>query len=79
LVIHKLEELMKNTEMEPRSLRVVVNDDGQYSVCPESIELAPGWHAVGVSGDGTTCFNYIEAHWTDLRPLQLRKTVEAHS
>jgi MbtH protein len=70
---------MKNTDSEARPMRVVVNEDGQYSVYPEGVELAPGWHAVGVSGDGTACSAYIEKHWTDLRPLRLRKSVEAHS
>jgi uncharacterized protein YbdZ (MbtH family) len=71
--------IARNVENQSGSLNVVVNDEGQYALCPEGRELAPGWHSVGVSGDSATCAEYVERHWADLRPLSLRGSNRGHS
>ncbi len=56
---------------------VVVNHEEQYSIWPEVKELPPGWKQVGKRGNRQECLAYIEEVWTDLRPLSLRKHLEA--
>ena len=55
------------------SYSVVVNDEGQYSIWPEGREIPLGWKAAGHSGSKDECLEYIEEHWTDMRPLSLQK------
>ena len=56
---------------------VVVNHEEQYSVWPVDREMPLGWKAVGKSGLKDECLDYIEEVWTDMRPLSLRKKMEA--
>ena len=56
--------------------RVVVNDEEQYSIWPEDRELPPGWTGVGSMASKKECLEYIEAHWTDMSPLSLRRRME---
>ncbi|MGD1992883.1 MAG: MbtH family NRPS accessory protein [Anaerolineae bacterium] len=63
--------------------QVVVNHEEQYSIWPADREVPTGWHPVGQPGDRADCLAYIEAIWTDMRPLSLRRAMEgrppAHS
>nr|QEO74165.1 mbtH-like protein [uncultured bacterium] len=52
---------------------VVVNDEEQYSIWPEHRSLPLGWSAVGYTGSKAECLEYIEEHWTDMRPKSLRE------
>lgn len=52
--------------------RVVVNDEGQYSMWPADEELPPGWRAAGCVGRRQYCLQWIEVAWTDMRPLGVR-------
>ncbi len=56
---------------------VVVNHEEQYSIWPTRRELPLGWRAVGVSGTKPDCLNHIKNVWTDMRPLSLRKQMQA--
>lgn len=56
---------------------VVVNHEEQYSIWPADRELPLGWTAVGKSGPKQDCLDYINEVWTDMRPLSLRKAMEA--
>lgn len=56
--------------------KVVINHEEQYSIWPESGENPRGWTSVGVIGSKAECLSYIEAAWTDMRPLSLRKAME---
>ncbi len=57
--------------------RVVRNDEEQYSIWPEERELPPGWLDVGFRGPKAECLAHIEQVWTDIRPLSLRRMMEA--
>jgi MbtH protein len=57
--------------------QVVVNQEGQYSIWPNFREVPAGWEAVGPSGPKKECLTYIEAAWTDMRPLSLRNAMQA--
>ena len=56
---------------------VVVNHEEQYSIWPEYKEVPRGWRTVGKSGKKAECLEYIERVWTDMRPLSLRRHMEA--
>ena len=53
--------------------KVVVNHEEQYSIWPAGREIPLGWRDAGKSGLKAECLAYIEAVWTDMRPLSLRK------
>ncbi|HEV2703439.1 MAG TPA: MbtH family protein [Steroidobacteraceae bacterium] len=50
---------------------VVVNDEGQHSIWPTFREIPRGWRASGKPGTRQECLDWIEIHWTDLRPQSL--------
>ena len=56
---------------------VVINHEEQYSIWPTYRDLPLGWTAVGKEGLKAECLAYIEEHWTDMRPLSLRRRMEA--
>jgi MbtH protein len=60
-----------------RIYKVVVNHEEQYSIWPAHRDNPRGWNDVGPSGSKTECLSYIKEVWTDLRPLSLRKRMEA--
>ena len=56
---------------------VVVNHEEQYSIWPTYKPLPEGWRAVGKQGSKDECLAHIEAVWTDMRPLSLRRAMES--
>jgi MbtH protein len=56
---------------------VVVNHEEQYSIFPADKELPLGWKKTGFQGTKAECLNNIKEVWTDMRPLSLRKKMEA--
>ena len=58
---------------------VVVNDEEQYSIWPDYKQVPAGWREVGKSGPKQECLDYINETWTDMRPLSLRKAMEAEA
>ena len=56
--------------------KVVVNHEEQYSIWPGWRANPPGWRDAGVSGTKAECLAWIDANWTDMRPLSLRKKME---
>lgn len=62
------------SESEPAVIYlVVVNDEEQYSIWPESKPLPLGWRADGMKGTRDECLAYIKQVWTDMRPKSLRE------
>jgi len=59
--------------------KVVVNHEEQYSIWPADRENALGWKDAGKAGLKSECLDYIKEVWTDMRPLSLRKAMEAAS
>jgi MbtH protein len=57
--------------------RVVVNHEEQYSIWPDYRENPPGWRDGGMRGTKDECLAYIGRVWTDMRPLSLRKAMDA--
>ena len=55
---------------------VVINHEEQYSIWPVYKAPVPGWNNVGFRGSKAECLDYIDKHWTDMRPLSLRKAMQ---
>jgi len=68
---------MRDEEEDLRQYDVVINHEEQYSIWLKGREIPAGWTAVGKSGLKPECLAYIEEVWTDMRPLSLRKHMEA--
>jgi MbtH protein len=50
---------------------VLVNDEGQHSLWPSFAEVPGGWQVVHEEADLQSSLDYIEEHWTDMRPKSL--------
>lgn len=57
--------------------KVVFNHEAQYSIWPADRENVLGWMDAGKQGLKEECLDYIRAVWTDMRPLSLRKAMDA--
>lgn len=69
---------MSQSEQEDTTIyKVVVNQEEQYSIWRADRENPPGWRNAGPSGLKAECLAYIKEVWTDMRPLSLRKKMEA--
>jgi MbtH protein len=55
----------------------VMNDEEQYSIWFADRQLPLGWRDAGKKGNKKACLDYIKDVWTDMRPLSLRKKMEA--
>jgi MbtH protein len=72
------EKTMSTEEREDdTTYKVVVNHEEQYSIWPADRENALGWNDAGKTGSKAECLAYIKEVWTDMRPLSLRKKMEA--
>ncbi|HYP99337.1 MAG TPA: MbtH family protein [Polyangiaceae bacterium] len=57
--------------------RVVVNDEGQYSIWPVDRPAPAGWNDGGKQGEKQECLAFIKEVWTDMRPRSLREAMAA--
>lgn len=55
---------------------VVLNDELQYSIWRADTDPPAGWRTEGVTGTREECLAHIDAVWTDMRPLSLRRQME---
>ena len=62
---------------EGTTYKVVVNHEEQYSIWPSDRQNALGWRDAGKSGTKQQCLDYITGVWTDMRPLSLRRQMDA--
>lgn len=70
---------MFDTDSEDKTVyKVVVNHEEQYSIWPVGRENPLGWRDDGKSGLKQECLAYINEVWTDMRPLSLRKHMDAN-
>ncbi|MGN6320305.1 MAG: MbtH family protein [Dyella sp.] len=47
---------------------VLINDELQYSLWPASSDVPAGWRLVRDEGTRKECVDFVEMHWTDMRP-----------
>lgn len=70
---------MPDEEEDTTIYKVVVNHEEQYSIWPADRDNPLGWRDGGKSGLKAECLAYIKEVWTDMRPLSLRKYMEAQA
>jgi MbtH protein len=58
---------------------VVLNDEEQYSIWLADRDLPLGWKAEGTRGTRDSCLAHIDAIWTDIRPLSVRRRMTAEA
>jgi len=56
---------------------VLRNDEDQYSLWPEGMDVPAGWHQVGFAGTRDECSDHVDQVWTDMRPRSLREQMDA--
>ena len=56
---------------------VVMNHEEQYSIWLEYKPIPEGWRQIGQPGSKRECLEYINTVWTDMRPLSLRRQMDA--
>ena len=47
------------------------NDEGQFSLWPTTIRVPDGWERKHGPSERSSCLEYIEREWTDMRPVSL--------
>ena len=55
---------------------VLVNDEGQHSLWPSFIEVPEGWTIIHESDSRAACLEFINQHWTDMRPNSLIESMK---
>lgn len=50
---------------------VLLNDEGQYSLWPQFVDVPSGWQIAHNLDSRPNCMNWIETTWTDMRPSSL--------
>jgi MbtH protein len=57
------------SEKDDRTIyKVLINQEGQYSIWLARRENARGWTDAGKTGSKAECLKYIAEVWTDMRP-----------
>lgn len=54
---------------------VLVNDEDQHSLWPAKLAIPAGWQQVFGAADRQACLDYVEEHWTDIRPRSARRVL----
>jgi MbtH protein len=54
-----------------------MNDEEQYSIWLASRPLPAGWVKNGPTATKAECLAHIKEVWTDMRPLSLRRAMDA--
>jgi MbtH protein len=55
--------------------KVLINHEEQYSFWPADLPVPGGWDEVLV-GSKQECDDYVNEHWTDMRPKSLRVAMD---
>ncbi|GAB2541543.1 MbtH family protein [Nocardia heshunensis] len=50
---------------------VLVNEEAQHSLWPVFAAIPGGWTVAHGPALRQSCLDYVEAHWTDMRPASL--------
>lgn len=56
---------------------VLVNEENQHSLWPVFAEVPAGWTVALPAAGRQECLEYVEAHWTDMRPKSLADAMAA--
>jgi MbtH protein len=61
-----------NRAIDGEGFIVLLNAELQYSLWPSGKPVPDGWSCVKPAAPKAECLAYIEANWTDMRPLSAR-------
>jgi MbtH protein len=65
---------MRNPFESDDTLYVVLsNAEGQYSLWPDGEAVPAGWTTCHGPADRSDCVAFVDAEWTDMRPLSVRE------
>ncbi|MGH6989034.1 MAG: MbtH family protein [Stellaceae bacterium] len=56
---------------------VLINHEEQYSLWVAEMDIPDGWHQIWGPDTKEACMAWVDEVWTDMRPLSLRKAMEA--
>jgi MbtH protein len=56
---------------------VLVNEEGQHSLWPIFADAPDGWKIAFGEAGRVECLDFIEKHWTDMRPKSLVEAMES--
>ncbi len=56
---------------------VLVNDEDQHSLWPESIAVPEGWEVAHGPDGRAACVDFVDCHWRDMRPRSLVAAMDA--
>jgi MbtH protein len=73
----RLEAMTRDDSKDTTPFKVVVNHEEQYSIWLAGRENALGWRDAGMTGTKEECLAWIREVWTDMRPLSLRRQMDA--
>ncbi len=65
-------------ENEDGTYLVLENDEGQHSLWPEFADVPAGWAVVHGPDSRSSCLEYVERNWTDMRPKSLRSEMDGN-
>ena len=77
IMVDKLTTRVDAYTIDGDRFKVLMNDEEQYSIWPEQKAVPAGWHDKGFAGTKAEVTQYIDQHWTDMRPASLRKAMAA--
>lgn len=55
---------------------VLVNDERQHSLWPAFVDVPAGWRIAHDRDGRQECIEYVNEHWTDMRPASLVRAME---
>jgi MbtH protein len=67
---------MKVADWQDGAVKVVVNDEDQYSLWPADRANPAGWRDAGMAGTQGECLEYVKQVWADMVPRSLRRPRE---
>ncbi|MCG1042703.1 MbtH family protein [Mycetohabitans sp. B8] len=58
------------------SFVVLINSENQHSLWPNFAEVPAGWQVVHGPDTRQACLDYVNTHWTDMRPKSLIEAMD---
>jgi MbtH protein len=56
--------------------KVVMNTERQYALWPSFADVPAGWTIQLDDSDRAACLDYVNVHWTDMRPRSLAEAMD---
>jgi MbtH protein len=66
-------------ENEDATYQVLINDEAQYALWPSFIDVPRGWRIAHPTSSRQSCLDYVNQHWTDMRPRSLVEAMDAEA